>query len=1226
MKQHYNCTGLNSRLRHWALAAVLATGAVGTAHAQLLDYPLSNAQNISGTYTDLGTTGTAIATANNDDANSAEQLIGFNFAYNGAAMDRFILNTNGFLKLGSAAGMTAPTVGLYTAFAQFNNGGALLGTAASDVNLLAPFNYDLLAGTGPAEYRVATTGAAGSQVCTIQWKNVADKSQAAASGGAAVATQYANISFQVRLYEANGTVEFVYENTTPAPAANNNFKYAQVGIKGSGNAANQILRVTKGSTSPWGDVAVTFASGPVTAGATGAFNFRQAVPVDNGRTYRFVPSLPNDAGVTQVYTINQLAVPGATPQVVRAVVSNSGTNTLTNVVATLNVTGANPFTNTQTVASLAPGATATVTFADYPLANQGTNTVTVSLPGDDNNTNNSLAEIQVVNPTTFSYISPGLGAASAVGFQSGTEIGFGAKFSLSAARSITAVRAFVFDAQNIPPTQKTTVGETLYGVVVNSTTGAILGRSPDFVVTTADANTLHTFTLTAPVTVPAGDFIVGMVQVSPASNGTASFFPMGVQNETPTRPGTFYQIAAAGGPPIDIAATAGRTNKYMLEAVTAAPANNDVAVNEIQGYGSIAVPVGNPFSLRAVVRNAGASAVNTPTVVTLSITGANTLTLTQTVPLLAVSGTATVSFSNISLPNVGANTVTVTVPGDDNNGNNSIAQAMATSANTFSFIAPGVSQTSSVGFPSLAAARTVAFCGKFTVNAPRDVTAVRAVIGNDANLVPNATNGQRTTTVYGVVLNATTGAVLGRSADYIIAAADLGQLHTFNMSVSVPTGDFLVGMAQVVPAGTTNVTVFPMGYQAETPARTGLFFNVGVTPAFAPSDIAAADPLRYMLEAETAVPATCPVPTGLAVTGSTATSASFSFTAPAGATGYQIVYGPQGFTPSGTSSTTATFTGTTYTLTGLTAGTTYDFYLRAICSATDQSALAGPVGATTVCTAPVISAFPYAQNFDVVATGQTLPCGITVTDSNADGFTWQARSTAAPFSTANVARSAPNAMAYVVNDADRTVGANDWFYTPALTLAAGQRYRLSFYYRVAPASTGGSFVEQLEVKYGATATPAGQTTTIFTNNNITTATYALLDNASTPAVLDIAPAAGTYYVGFHALSGADQGFLAVDDLTISAGPLATSEALRRAVSVFPNPSNSGVFNLEIRGANAKQALAVEVTNMLGQRVYAGTAKDNLRTALDLSGLASGIYNLKVRNGEEYTMQQIAIVK
>ena len=76
--------------------------------------------------------------------------------------------------------------------------------------------------------------------------------------------------------------------------------------------------------------------------------------------------------------------------------------------------------------------------------------------------------------------------------------------------------------------------------------------------------------------------------------------------------------------------------------------------------------------------------------------------------------------------------------------------------------------------------------------------------------------------------------------------------------------------------------------------------------------------------------------------------------------------------------------------------------------------------------------------------------------------------------------------------------------------------------------------------------------------------------------------------------------------------------------MFPNPSTSGVFNVEIHGANARQGL--EVLNMLGQRVYTGTAKDNFSTAVDLSGLAAGIYTLTLRNGQEYTQQKISIMK
>ena len=323
-----------------------------------------SAQNVATTYTDLGTTGTAIATANNDDANSAEQLIGFPFTFDGVAMDRFILNTNGFLKLGAAAGMAAPTVAQYTAFAQFNSGGTLLGTAANDEELLSPFNYDLADGSSPAEYRVATTGTAPNRVCTVQWKNVADKAQLSLAGGTNVPTQYANLSFQVRLFETSNTIEFVYGPNTPAPAASNNFKYAQVGIKGAGSATSQILRITKGSASPWGDAAVTFVTGPVTAGAAGAFNFRQAVPPDNGRTYRFAAAVANDVAASAIQGFASVIVPANNPITIRGLVRNAGTNALTTAIpVTLTISGANTYTATQSLSSLALAGSGLVTFA-----------------------------------------------------------------------------------------------------------------------------------------------------------------------------------------------------------------------------------------------------------------------------------------------------------------------------------------------------------------------------------------------------------------------------------------------------------------------------------------------------------------------------------------------------------------------------------------------------------------------------------------------------------------------------------------------------------------------------------------------------------------------------------------------------------------------------------------------------------------------------------------------
>ena len=89
--------------------------------------------------------------------------------------------------------------------------------------------------------------------------------------------------------------------------------------------------------------------------------------------------------------------------------------------------------------------------------------------------------------------------------------------------------------------------------------------------------------------------------------------------------------------------------------------------------------------------------------------------------------------------------------------------------------------------------------------------------------------------------------------------------------------------------------------------------------------------------------------------------------------------------------------------------------------------------------------------------------------------------------------------------------------------------------------------------------------------------------------------------------------------------LASSPALLRAVTIYPNPSASGIFTLDVKGANASAAgLGIEVTNQLGQRVYAGSARDNFVNQLNLSNLAPGIYHLTVRNGSDYSNAKLSI--
>ncbi|UOQ54659.1 T9SS-dependent choice-of-anchor J family protein [Hymenobacter cellulosivorans] len=365
---------------------------------------------------------------------------------------------------------------------------------------------------------------------------------------------------------------------------------------------------------------------------------------------------------------------------------------------------------------------------------------------------------------------------------------------------------------------------------------------------------------------------------------------------------------------------------------------------------------------------------------------------------------------------------------------------------------------------------------------------------------------------------------------------------------------------------------------------------------------------------------TCAPVSGVYITPN-ATTAQVVYNAPSTSATYSLIYGAPGFNPA-TGGTTVAATASPANLTGLTPSTTYQVYVRSTCSATEQS-LSGPYTLTTLCNPTAVTTFPYTENFDAVASG-VLPCGISVANTNADTVSWKNRNNV-PGSQGPivVASSAPNAMTYYYNE-DATTAGNDWFYTPPLLLRTGNRYQLSFKYRT---SGNTLYPESMEVKYGSSASPAGQTTTLWSSSSIVANTYLDANATSTIPVLPITPTAtGNYYIGFHAMSAADQFYIAVDNLQVTATAITgTSAALDYAINVFPNPS-TGFFNLDIKGANAKGAMQVEVMNSLGQIVHTASVRDNQLNKLDLSNLAGGMYVLKVKSGNDFSVRNISIQK
>ncbi|MBC7587154.1 MAG: hypothetical protein H7178_02255 [Chitinophagaceae bacterium] len=517
-----------------------------------LNYQAINAINAAGTYTSIGTNGSAISTANTDDANSSAQPIGFTFNYNGSSFTQFVFNTNGFIKLGAAAPNSAAIFG---ANAQDATGSVLLMSAANypaNSNCIAAFNMDLQ-GTGTTEYRVYTSGSAPNRVCTIEWKNVQEKTTTPA-------LQMSSIDFQIKLFEGTNVIELVFANFV-ATANTDAFKTASTGLVGTDiTTATNVIYVRKGSTAAWN--AASFENGG--AVTTQIFNVRRTVLPDNGRTFRFFPTYANDLSVVRVETFGKIPMAYGFPHAIKASIKNTGTNAVpAGTVVSLNVTGANIFADTKLTSALAAGASQVITFAPVGTFVAGNNTVTVSLPSDDNISNNSSTLTQLVNGIAFSY-ADNSAVTGALGFT--TSGIFATKYTVTGTAFVTNVKVFI--ANNTAST-----GNTVYAVVMDAA-GIIVGQSANYVVVANDLNTYKNFAITTPPSISSADFYVGLAQTANTSAPPVSYFPLGLQTETsPSRSGAYYTAPLAGG----VAPTESTTNgRFVIEALlsntsTAAP-------------------------------------------------------------------------------------------------------------------------------------------------------------------------------------------------------------------------------------------------------------------------------------------------------------------------------------------------------------------------------------------------------------------------------------------------------------------------------------------------------------------------------------------------------------------------------------------------------------------------------------------------------------------------------
>lgn len=377
---------------------------------------------------------------------------------------------------------------------------------------------------------------------------------------------------------------------------------------------------------------------------------------------------PNDASVIEVYTLGKLPIPNSTPHTVSANIKNDGANTLTALPVTLNVTGANSHTDVQNIASLAPGASTTVTFTSYTPTVAGADNISITVPADDFLGNNSKIVNQSVNINTWSY-AYGTTPSGGVGFNGATG-DFVAKFNTNVAAALAQI-SVNFSA-----------GGQTYKLGIWDATGA--GGTPGnllFETTNQTSATgVNVIPISPAVAIPSGNFYVGVRQI-----GTVNV-SFSYQTETPIRSSTFYFVSPSGGTTwTDFAPN--NSFRFMIEPKLQLPIDANVS-NLVLPYTTITCN-GNAETITTVLTNTGSNPILPGTAsLTLKMGGANSNTATATNATSIASGaTEVISFTGLNLSNGGTNfdTVYVVLPGDLEPLNDTIKTSHLTSATISTF-------------------------------------------------------------------------------------------------------------------------------------------------------------------------------------------------------------------------------------------------------------------------------------------------------------------------------------------------------------------------------------------------------------------------------------------------------------------------------------------------------------------------------------------------------------
>lgn len=205
-----------------------------------------------------------------------EASIGFDFNFMGTTYNQVRINTNGWLSF-NLSGEDAGS---------FDN--TLLFSSEGPTTVLAPW-WDNLRTSGVNNMRYITTGTAPDRIFTAEWRNLYSYNSSATC----------RISFQVKLYESSGIIDFCYN--IPIAGTHNNAESASIGIKGLAGGPGDFIEASQNSSYLMVPIYKSTINWP-----TVNYRFIPAVQSDTEFLYR----LTNSKSASGIHIIKDVMVSG----------------------------------------------------------------------------------------------------------------------------------------------------------------------------------------------------------------------------------------------------------------------------------------------------------------------------------------------------------------------------------------------------------------------------------------------------------------------------------------------------------------------------------------------------------------------------------------------------------------------------------------------------------------------------------------------------------------------------------------------------------------------------------------------------------------------------------------------------------------------------------------------------------------------------------------------------